>query len=331
MSDCFPTTYSTLSTQALATDVLPDYGVGAVADCRFYSLGVNDTYVVETVQGGTYFLRVYRRGLRSLSDVGYELDVLNHLHRKGVAVARPLPRQDGSLIRELPAPEGTRYAVLFTEAEGKEPSYKQDPKGMAFKYGQAVARMHNALQDFTSQHVRLSADLDYLIHTPLKNIQPLLSHRADDWTYVQRFADTVRQRIVDLPIGALERGACHSDLQGFHAHIAPDGTMTFYDFDFCGYGYRAYDLAVFRWSARLDDQEDVWWEPYLRGYRGERSVNELDVRAVPLFICGRHVWHMGLHTANARSYGYGGLNDAYFDRRMAWLRDLEADYLTELS
>jgi Ser/Thr protein kinase RdoA (MazF antagonist) len=324
----FPATYSTLSAAALASDVLPDYGVGDIADCRFYSMGVNDTYVVETARGETYFLRVYRLGMRSLSDVEYELDVLNHLHHKGVAVARPLPRQDGSLIRILPAPEGARYAVLFTAAVGQEPSYDADPVGMSCKYGQAVARIHNALQDFSSQRVRLSNDLEHLIDTPLKNIQPLLNGRAEYWAYIQRFAETVRQRIVELPGSALEQGVCHGDLQGFHAHIAPDGVMTFYDFDFCGYGYRAHDLAVFRWSARLDEQELVWWEPFLRGYREEHPINELDERAIPLFICARHVWHMGLHTGNAHFYGYGSLGDAYFERRIEWLRSLQADYLT---
>jgi hypothetical protein len=45
MSVSFPVTYSTLSPEALATDVLPDYGVGVIADCEFYSGGINDTYL----------------------------------------------------------------------------------------------------------------------------------------------------------------------------------------------------------------------------------------------------------------------------------------------
>ena len=36
---------------------------------------------------------------------------------------------------------------------------------------------------------------------------------------------------------------------------------------------------------------------------------------------------MGLHTGNASDWGYGDLNDAYFDKRLKWLRELEADYL----
>jgi len=45
MNVSFPVTYSTLSPKSLATDALPDYGVGVIADCRFYSGGFNDTYL----------------------------------------------------------------------------------------------------------------------------------------------------------------------------------------------------------------------------------------------------------------------------------------------
>ena len=43
----------------------------------------------------------------------------------------------------------------------------------------------------------------------------------------------------------------HGDLQGYHANVGPDGMLTFFDFDCGGYGYRAYDLAVFVWCCRL--------------------------------------------------------------------------------
>jgi Ser/Thr protein kinase RdoA (MazF antagonist) len=322
-----PVTYSILSVRVLISDILPDYSLGDIADCKFFMTGFNDTYIVKTTEGSTYYFRIYRLGWRSLSNIEYELDVLNHLHSKGVSAARPLPRKGGSFIWELSAPEGRRYAVLFTAAEGKEISYDKDPERMAFKYGKAVATIHNAVQDFTSRHIRFHIDLDHLIDTPLRNIEPVLSPRSDDWAYVQRFAGTVRQRILEIPADELEQGFCHGDLQGYHANVDGNGKLTFYDFDGGGYGYRAYDLAVFKWCARLKEQEKVWWEPYLRGYREERFVNDLDLHAIPLFICARHIWHMGVHTGNASDWGYGGLSDTYFDERLRWLRSLETDYL----
>jgi Ser/Thr protein kinase RdoA (MazF antagonist) len=255
------------------------------------------------------------------------LDALDHLHRQGVPVIRLLPRKDGRFVHAAPAPEGLRYVAVFTEAPGWEITYDKDPERAAYTYGQAVAKIHNAVQDFTSPHARFHIDLDHLIDTPMRNIEPFLSHRADEWAYLQQFAATLRQRILDLPANALEQGFCHGDLQGYHAHVATDGTLTFLDFDCCGFGFRAYDLAVFRWCARLEEQEDVRWESYLQGYREIRPLKSLDVSAIPLFVGARYIWHMGVHTQNAPDWGCGFLNDKYFDHRLDQLRAVEADYL----
>ncbi|MEW5869843.1 MAG: phosphotransferase [Chloroflexota bacterium] len=248
------------------------------------------------------------------------------MQRMGFPAARPLPRRGGSLYRGVLAPEGRRYVVLFSEAPGRLISYDQEPEKTAFRYGQAVAQMHQAVADFHSPHQRFEIDLELLIDAPLRNIAPFLAHRPADWAYLQGFATSLRQRILDLPASALEKGFCHGDLQGFHANVTEDGVMTFFDFDCGGYGFRAYDLAVFRWCARLKDQEAVWWEPYLDGYRTVRPLNELDVQAIPLFVGARYIWHMGVHTQNAPDWGIGWLDDEYFDEKIGYLRAVEADY-----
>jgi Ser/Thr protein kinase RdoA (MazF antagonist) len=329
MTTTFPVIASTLSPQALASDILPGFGVGAVADCRYYSGGFNDTYRVKTVDGSTYYLRAYRPQWRTLADIQYELDVLIHLQRKGFPAARPMLYRDGQLFCAVPAPEGQRFLALFTEAPGPEISYDDEPAKMAQRYGQAVAQMHNALDDFSSPHPRFHKDIEHFIDRPLRNIEPFLAHRPDDWSYLQQFAETLRQRILSAPAAALEQGFCHGDLQGYHANVAPDGTLTFFDFDCGGYGFRAYDLAVFLWCCRLEDAVDVRWEPFLSSYRETRPIRELDLQAIPLFVCARYLWHMGVHTQNAPDWGIGFLHDGYFDNHLKRLRQADEDYLTD--
>jgi Ser/Thr protein kinase RdoA (MazF antagonist) len=326
MSEYFPVIYSTLSPEALASEILPDFDLGVIEDCEFYYNGFNDTYKVNTANGINYYLRVYRIRWRSLEDIAYELDVLDHLYAKGVPAIRPLPDKNGDTIRQLHAPEGVRYATLFTEAQGEELSYDKDPESTAFKYGQAVARIHNAVEDFSSQYNRFHIDLEHLIDKPLRNIQPFLHSRGEAWDYIQKFAGHIRQQITDLPASSLEQGFCHGDFQGYHANVHPDGRMTFYDFDCCGFGYRAYDLAVFRWASRLDEQENERWDSYLKGYLEIRPLKDVDLQAIHLFVCARYIWHMGVHTENAEDWGAGPLNDKYFDRRIVFLKNLEKDF-----
>jgi len=164
----------------------------------------------------------------------------------------------------------------------------------------------------------------------MRNIQPFLSHRQEDWSYLQQFAETLRQCILALPADLLEQGFCHGDLQGYHANVSADGTLTFFDFDCGGYSYRAYDLAVFLWCCRLEDAVALRWAPFLESYRETRRVHERDVEAVPLFVCARYLWHMGVHTQNSPDWGIDFLNEDYFNHHLKDIRQADEDYLSAL-
>ena len=325
MKETFPVTYSILSVKALAEEIRSAYGI-AVAAVKFYSTGFNDTYQLQCADSTLFYFRVYRKMWRSLEDIHYEVDVLNHLEKKNYPAIRPQRRLDGGQITTFHAPEGTRYGVLFSEARGKEISYGDDLEQMSFRYGQAEAAMHLAMDDFHSVHQRAPLDLDFLTMSVLTNAEPFLKHRREDWTYLQAFAANVRRRLTDLPITDLPQGFCHGDLQAYHCNIDEHGVMTFYDFDCGGPGTIAYDLAVFRWCGRLQEQEMERWEPFLRGYQQVRLLSDLELASIPLFVACRYLWHISVHTLNAPDWGMGWLNDAYFDGRLQQLRQLATDY-----
>lgn len=327
MTQPFPAIASILSPPALIREVLPGFTIGEVGECQFYSGGFNHTYQVKTVDERTYYLRAYRKPWRTLEDIQFELDVLNHLKRKEFPAIQPLPYRDGRYFCEVLAPEGARYLALFTEAVGQEVSYRDDPGSVARIYGRAVAGMHNALEDFVSPFARFHLDIAHFIEQPLGNIAPFLAQRPEDWAFVQHFRRVLRERILELPVSELEQGFCHGDLQGYHAKVDGQGALTFFDFDCGGQGYRAYDLAVFLWCCRLQEAVAERWEAFLEGYRETRAMADLDLQAVPLFVCARYLWHMGVHTQNSPDWGIDFLNDEYFDTHLQRLRDAEADYL----
>jgi Ser/Thr protein kinase RdoA (MazF antagonist) len=80
----FPVTHSTLSQNALLTEVVPLYLGQAANNCRLLVRGMNDTYLVQSRQG-QYILRVYRYGWRTPSDIQHELELLLYLHHRGVS------------------------------------------------------------------------------------------------------------------------------------------------------------------------------------------------------------------------------------------------------
>src|SRR5215468_4279338 len=312
----FPVTYTTLSAAALMAWLEGAYELGVVAACCLLHRGLNDSFLVEAARG-RYVLRIYRAGWRTADEIAYEMAVLGHLGKKGVGVALPVPRRDGALVEWLPAPEGGRAAVLFTHAPGRElDGSHRDSR----RYGRAVASVHAATEDFETAHPRFALDLEHLLSKPLAAIRPLLRHRPADLDFIETLAASVRRRVAALPTGAMDRGFCHGDFHGDNAHI--DGeSVTLFDFDCGGPGWRAYDIAVFRWRWGDDEAGEARWAAFLEGYRSLRPIGEADLAAVPLFVAARAIWLRGLHAANTADWGRSWLNDGYWDRLLKGLRE----------
>jgi Ser/Thr protein kinase RdoA (MazF antagonist) len=326
MSNYFPVTRSVLSAKDLLLDVISKYDIETPLECSFLHAGLNDSYLINA-KTGKYILRVYRAGWRSDSDILSELDVLLHLKRRGVPVSAPVPRKDGTLLYKIPAPEGDRTIVLFTYAPGKPMAYAD--KNECLQYGKSVARIHSETDEFKIRHQRFSLNLEHLLDEPLKNVKKLLMYRPDDWNYLQSLAERLRQHIMDVPLSVLEKGFCHGDFHGGNAHIEQDGTITFFDFDCCGYGWRAYDIAVFRWSARLIGREKEQWPHFLSGYQEMRLLSEADIKSTRYFVAIRHLWLLGLHTGGGRDWGSGWMNDQYFDKAIKFFREWEEELHSE--
>jgi len=321
MSSPFPVTYSTLATDALSLWLEASYRIGAVTACALLHRGLNDSYLVETAHG-RYVLRVYRAGWRTPDEIAYEIAALEHLRRKAVPVALPVRRRDGAAVDWLPAPEGSRAAVLFTHAPGHELDGSVEDSR---RYGRAVASVHRATDDFAPGHARFSLDLDHLLTEPMAAIRPFLCHRPADLDFLETLASRLAQRIAALPAGEMDRGFCHGDFHGDNAHI-DERAVTLFDFDCCGPGWRAYDIAVFRWRWGDDEKGNERWAAFLEGYRSLRPIGERDLAAVPLFVAARAIWLRGLHAANTANWGRSWLNEAYWDRLLEGLREWQAKH-----
>jgi Ser/Thr protein kinase RdoA (MazF antagonist) len=319
----FPVTHSILSASALLTHVQQRYDIGDAIECRFLNLGLNDTYLLRT-STGKYILRVYRENWRSLPDILYELDMLLHLHRKRAPISFPLAMKNGSFLFPLQTLEGSRQAVLFTYAEGESPA---GDEAYSLAYGRAAAQVHNALDDFSSQHARFRLDLDHLLDEPLRTTLPVLEDHPQDQADLLRIAQRLKEHMSSLPVGELEWGACHGDFHGGNAHITKDQQVTFFDFDCAGPGWRAYDLAVFRWARATHQQDEKLWEAYLAGYTQHRTIRSPDLAAVPLFVALRQIWLIGLHSLIAASFGYGFLDRRYFESHLHFLKKWVAEHI----
>lgn len=311
----FPVTHSILSASALMHVMTVQYAVDEPVTCSLLSRSMTDTYLV-TTSTTRYILRAYRTQQRTLPDILYECDLIRFLAQQGVAVATPIVNRSGQVTAVLEAPEGPRYIVLFTHAPGQR--VPLEPAACRH-FGATLAAMHAASDLFVRPHHRFSLDLNLLVDRSLTLIEPWLRHRQTDWQVVIQSADVVRTGIAQLVKHGLDTGVCHGDVWDGNAHLSADGTVTLFDFDYCGWGWRSYDLAVFRSTVDLVGVELSVWEAFFSGYQQRRPLSPVDVAAIPLLVAARRIWHMGIQVANGDDWGFGWV-DMYFDRATTNLR-----------
>ena len=176
----FPVRNSTLECQALIERVLSKYKLPTPIQCKFLQFGVNDTYRVKT-GSSVYYLRVYRFGWRTQAEIRAELDMLTYLHRRHLPVSYPIKRKDGQYLNRIAAPEGIRYAALFSNAPGKQENMTIKQSG---SYGELVAQIHVCLDKAPDDLRRFHLDSSHFIDEPLQHIEPFLDHRRKDFDYL---------------------------------------------------------------------------------------------------------------------------------------------------
>ena len=187
---------------------------------------------------------------------------------------------------------------------GQESVASADRERYVAAYATNVARLHAAWDDFASSHRRFALDLDHLIDAPAAALVPFLRDRPDDLAYLRALTAFLRRSVEEWG-DALSWGVCHGDLHGGNAHLGADGSVTLFDFDCGGMGYRAYELAVFRWgtAAAWGKDADRFWAQFVKSYGAEHPLAQADLDAVPVFVAIRQLWWMGLQAANADDWG----------------------------
>lgn len=324
-----PVLHSTLSPHALRDVISATYDTRPLTGCRLLKRGWNDTYEVETPDR-RYVLRVYRAS-RTLSDVLYELRLIEHVNERGVRAAAPIRARDGSLTVCLDAPEGERCATLFAYADGASADF-DDPDEM-YRFGATTAAFHDAADSFSDEHERTTLSMEELLRMPARAVRPHLRDRPQDDAYLVQLTTRLRRQLDELTIPTADAGPCHGDLHTGNIH-SNDGSLTLLDFDFCGRSFRAYDLAAFAGIVTMKHARPSW-DAFLNGYNDRRPLNSEDLALIPLFTVVRYIWLVGIRLARSPEAGEAWI-DGYLDtwfgvlRRAAGVLDAVPDEVVSL-
>jgi Ser/Thr protein kinase RdoA (MazF antagonist) len=115
----FPVTNSNLSATHIGLFLQEKYSLSKDTKCQLIKAGINDTYLV-TDNSDKFVFRVYSLNWRSKMEIDEEIKLLNQLKENSISISYPLQTKKATYIQTLNAPEGDRFAVLFTFASGEK-------------------------------------------------------------------------------------------------------------------------------------------------------------------------------------------------------------------
>lgn len=128
-----------------------------------------------------------------------------------------------------------------------------------------MAAIHVAADQFATTHSRYRLDEETLLDRSLRELAAELAAAAPaDVATIEHYAGEIRTRLGDFDPGPTGWGLVHGDVYWANLHFDERGNITIFDFDLCGYGWRAYDLAYYYTrvpaavrAAALDGYESV--------------------------------------------------------------------------
>lgn len=201
--------------------------------------------------------------------------------------------------------------------------------GDPFSYGKAVGLLHRSSEGFRASRPRKELDIEALICEPLATVLHHFPEKESELSYLRDQAHSLTHEIEKLSGAGLRKLFLHGDLTGGNANLANDN-YTFYDFDCCGFGWQAYDLAVFLWSLILNGKLGLW-KAFLAGYRSIVKLDYVDEQAIGLFVAARSFWIMGYSMSRIPTLGFLSYKSKVFESDVKFLKRLRSELPESLS
>jgi len=252
---------------------------------------VRDVYLVTTSKQHFIFF-VYRSGHRAYEQIAAEWHFVAYLDAHGVPVAPAVPTTNGDLTIHFNAPEGTRYGVLTMFVAGDQLRQRSSIPAVR-SYGRNVAMIHVLADALPEMIHRPIIDVVALIEQSVTAAETALFARADVVTYLQWCATQLYPKLANLNTQAPAYGIIHGDVIRTNALVSDNGTVTVLDFDFCGVGWRGYDVASYLLTIRNTPNEAAFADAFVAGYNAIRTLAPAEHEALPLFEAVRAIFEIG--------------------------------------
>lgn len=257
-----PSEEQQLSLTEFATELLKNYGIHeAKVSCINFEF--NATFSVETDSGAKYALRININSTRTVENMKGEIEWVRYLNRtSGIQTPTPIATlNDQYIISGFHADsEQTLYAVMYSWLEGEllgdEPTLSQ-----LHEVGKAIAILHQESTGFAlSADAALPTFNDFFWGTEDYLFSGKSKLSDADRGLIQEAHDHIMKLTNELysnsPVHII-----HADFHGWNLMWHED-RLSIFDFDDCGFGLEAQDLAVVLYYLDTREQDVALLDGY---------------------------------------------------------------------
>jgi Ser/Thr protein kinase RdoA (MazF antagonist) len=318
--DVFPVINSTLSATHIGQLLEEQYGLGPKATCNLFRTGINHSYIV-TTDDQKFVFRIYSLNWRSPTEIKEEIRLLNLLKNNAVAVSYPIEDRNAGYIQTLQAPEGVRYGVLFSFAEGKK--VRDFSAKTSHTIGALMAQIHQITQQQTLQRVTYNpytlTERPYVLakaHFPASN---------EEMMFVKRASEFFTAEFEKIDRTAVRWGGVHLDIWYDNMSIQEESAVTLFDFDFCGNGYLLYDIAYFIMQLYYTEPDKQHYQrkrdAFFAGYQTVSAITPEEQRWLPLAGLAIWIFYLGVQSQRFDNWSNIFLSENYLKRYIGMVKE----------
>jgi Ser/Thr protein kinase RdoA (MazF antagonist) len=310
----FPVTNSNLSATHIGLFLQEKYSLSKDTKCQLIKAGINDTYLV-TDNSGEFVFRVYSLNWRTKAEIGEEIKLLNQLRQNDISISYPLSDNENNYIQTLNAPEGDRFAVLFTFASGEKQHIISEETH--FKIGQLIARFHKITNGQKLNRIDYTPEV--MLIDSLKKVSAFLKSDTEEMNFMRSAQTYLLKEFENADTSQIRQGIVHLDIWFDNLNITNDNKVTIFDFDFCGNGWLCLDIAYYILQLHnIEKYEAKDYQPkvdsFLKGYESITPISTEEKRLIPMLGVSLYFFYLGVQCHRYDNWSNSFLSENYLKR-----------------
>ncbi len=289
----FPVIASTLSEKDLGNFIIEKYNLNSNFECKLFRTGVNHTYFISD-SNTKYVARVYCHNWRSKTEIKEELELLKILKSNNLSISFPISDKNDELIQEINAPEGIRYVVLFSFANGEKKRFMTNEN--CFDVGSLIAKIHNITA--SKKIDRVNYDSEILLKKSYNYLKPFFSEDLSEMKFLKEIGEKISKTFKESNLEDNQKGIVHLDIWYDNFSINTENEITIFDFDNCGNGILILDVGYFCKQLFFIEQDKNQYElkvkSFLEGYKEFRELSDEEINLIPETGASIFIFYLGV-------------------------------------